>query len=785
MKTRFLRLAIALLTICPVLLKAQVRGAGVSNEATVSATGKVYALVVGISDYKELPKLKYADIDAKTFAGYLKAVSGADTNNIKLLTNADANRVNLITQLMSIKKSAGRGDKVYIYFAGHGDIETEISNGGILLLYDSPKESYYMNPNGFLHETDLKNIISQITKSQAQVFLITDACHSGSFSGGSEGGSKNLLALKQEWGNENKVFSCQANEFSMEGAQWGNGRGLFSYHLVEGLTGLADEEGEKDGKVTLFELQAYLQRYVRQQAAPNKQTPFVVGNLDNTVATVSPSLLASLKESKSNNYPLFAMAGGRGIDILADLDVAVYNNFKTAMNESRLVEPDKNNAVWFYSQLTAKTKNDAAKDLLTRDLVSALLNRSAEIINPLLSGDVTYASSSKVALAVKEMNKAMELLGPEHYLTANFKARKLFLEAVQLTLNKEDEKNPGNVSNALKKLQESIALEPYAYYAYYQSGYLYNLQKKSQQAIDNYTKYLSFLPKDPEALNNVGVSYYNMGDYTKAIEYYNKSLALKPSARAYTNIGLAYIKTNDAVKANDNFDKAIALGKDNLNTYFIVGKNYFDNNSADKALTYLNKAASLNANHAPTLYYLGLTSLGKNDTTKALDYFSKAIASDARYAEPYQKRAEIYSAKKQFDKAAKDYDAAIMLNPKLWDCYQALGKAYIELKQYDKAIDALENAVMTDRRLGKTLYLTLGNLYRDNLKSYERANGYYQKYLELNPMDGRAHAETAMNFVYLKNYTAAEQSLQRATTLSPSDPIVKSTSEALTAAKTK
>ncbi|MFN8285732.1 MAG: tetratricopeptide repeat protein [Chitinophagales bacterium] len=779
------RRILLILFLAPLWALAQTRGAGVNNESAVTTTsGKTYALVVGISDYKELPHLKYADTDAKTFAAYLKTISGTDTNNIKLLTNTDANRVNLISQLMSIKKSVGRGDKVYIYFAGHGDIETEISNGGILLLYDSYKENYYMNPNGFLHESDLKNIIAQISKSETQVFLITDACHSGSLSGGADGGNKSLLALKQEWGNESKIFSCQANEYSLEGQQWGNGRGLFSYHLVEALTGLADDDN--DGKISLFELQTYLQRYVREQAKPNKQTPFITGNLDNIIANVNASLLAKLKESKANNYPLFAMADGRGTTPVAGFDAATYSNFQAAIKESRLVEPDKNNAAWFYSQLTAKTKNEAAKDELTRTFTSALLNRSTEIINPLLTGDVTYTSSSKIALAVKEMSKAMELLGPEHYLSANFKARKLFLEAVQLTLNKDDEKNPSNVSNALKKLQESIALEPYAYYAYYQSGYLYNLQKKSAQAIESYNKYLSFLPKDPEALNNVGVAYYNQGDYTKAIEYYNKSVALKPSSRAYTNTGLAYLKSNDAVKANENFEKAIATGKDNLlSTYFLVGKSYYDNNSADKAAAYFTKAIAINANHAPTLYYMGLAAYSKKDSTKALDYFSKAIASDPRYAEPYQKRADIYSAKKQFDKAAKDYDMAIMLNPKLWECYQQLGNAYIQLKQYDKAIDALENAVMTDRKLGKTLYLTLGNLYRDNLKSYERANGYYQKYIELNPMDGKGHAEAGMNFIYLKNFTAAEQSLQRASTLSPSDPTVNSYRDALNAAKSK
>lgn len=777
--------AFIVLQLMAVAQPGNTRGAALINEAGQTETGKTFALVVGISDYKELPKLKYADKDAQAFCNYLKRIS-TDTNNIKVLANQDANRVNVLSALMNIKKNVSKGDKVFIYFAGHGDVETEITNGGILLLYDSYKENYYLNPNGYLHETDLKNIITQFTQKEAKVTLITDACHSGSFSGGNEGAGKTLLALKAEWGNETKIFSCQANEYSMEGPQWGNGRGLFSYHLIEGLTGLADEEGDGDGQVTLFELQSYLQKYVRKEAAPNKQTPFATGNLDNSIARVNIPLLAKLKESKAANYPLFASAAGRATDITNDFDAAIYANFKTALADKRLVEPDKSNAWYYYSQLLSKSKNEAAKDGLTRDLISALLNRSQEIINPLLSGDISYTSSSKLALAVKEMNKGIELLGAEHYLAGNFKARKLFLEAVQLTFSPGDEKNASNVSNALKKLEESIKLEPFAYYSYYQSGYLYNLQKKSTQAIEYYNKYLSFLPKDAEALNNVGVSYYNMANYEKALDYYNQSLTLKPSAKTYTNMGLVYLKQNLADKAAERFDKAIALEKDKaFTTYYLAGKNYYELGNTDKAGSYFAKAIAANASHAPSLYYLGLLSLSKKDSTKALDYFTRAVAADKMYAEPLQKRGDLYYAKKQFDKAVTDYKMAVALNPKLMESYLPLGRAYVELGKYTDAIDALENAVGMDRNLGKTLYLELGNLYRDKLKQYERANGYYQKFMELNPMDGKGYAEAGMNYIQLKNYTAAEQNLKRAATLIPGSALVSNYTELLNTSKPK
>ncbi|MCW5908928.1 MAG: tetratricopeptide repeat protein [Chitinophagales bacterium] len=769
---------ILLLLLYGVPLLAQVRGSTITN-TTPAAAGKTYALVIGISDYKELPKLQFADADASAFASYLK-LSLADTSGVTLITNTAANKVNVLSALVSIKKKATKGDKVYIYFAGHGDIETEISNGGVLLLYDSPKENYYLNANGFLHQEDLKNIVSQMSTAGAQVFLITDACHSGSLSGGEQGAGKSLLALKDAWSNETKIFSCQANELSLEGKQWGNGRGLFSFHLVEGLTGLADEEGDADGKVSLFEIQTYLQKYVRKQAAPNKQTPFAVGNLDNNIAEVKPPLLAKLKESKAGDYPLFASAAGRG-DVFAFTADANYKSFQQAVNEKRLIEPDKNSAAYFYTQLAKTISDAAAKDFLQRELIAALLNRSSEIIAPLLQGEMSYTSSTTIAVAVKEAAKAIELLGDDHYLAANFKARKLFLEAVQLTLT--DEKNTANINNAIKKLNESVKLEKYAYYAYYQLGYLYNLQSNSAKALENYTVYLSYLPKDPEALNNVGVAYYNKADFAKAVEYYGKSLAVKPTAKAYTNRGLANLKLGKETEATKDFEEAIKLDKTGIaKVYFMVGKSNYEAKKFDVALTNFTKALEANKNHAPSQYYTALVWLAKKDTVKGLLFLDKAIASDAAYAEAYYKRGEVLFAQGKYQAAINDFDKA-MLNPKLWNGYLYIGKAYLQLKQYEKAIDALESALMADKNLGKVLYLVLANAYRDGLMKYERANGYYQKHIELNPTDATGYAEAGYNFTLMKNYTAAEQHLKKAAMLAPSDVTVAKYTEQLNAAK--
>ncbi len=156
-------------------------------------------------------------------------------------------------------------------------------------------------------------------KKQVNVVFIADACHSGGLIGGKEGVSKTQKALQESWGRVTKILSCQANEFSLEGKQWGGGRGLFSYHLVNGLTGRADVN--KDNKISLAELNSYLKTNVLREANPNVQTPVVLGNEAQFLSNVSKEGLARLDDYEKRNFPVITEVNLKGKEdqIIADL----------------------------------------------------------------------------------------------------------------------------------------------------------------------------------------------------------------------------------------------------------------------------------------------------------------------------------------------------------------------------------------------------------------------------------------------------------------------------------
>jgi uncharacterized caspase-like protein len=269
-------------------LGAQIRGTEINSPDTPD--GNTYAIVIGISKYKNIPPLQYADKDAMAFYDYLVSDKGmnVDSANVSLCINEEANINNLGNKVSDLlQKDIKKGDKVIFFFAGHGDYDAKImQDQSLLLLQGAPNGNYFQNvfSGDYISTSDLHiKFTSELIKKGAEVMLIIDACHSGGMNsqlaGGEQGGIITANALNTIQSTV-KLYSCQTNQYSLESKQFGGGRGLFSYVLMEGLYGMADING--DSAVSMKELQRYLEDNIPLLALPNKQDP-VVKVEDNTV----------------------------------------------------------------------------------------------------------------------------------------------------------------------------------------------------------------------------------------------------------------------------------------------------------------------------------------------------------------------------------------------------------------------------------------------------------------------------------------------------------------------
>jgi tetratricopeptide (TPR) repeat protein len=83
------------------------------------------------------------------------------------------------------------------------------------------------------------------------------------------------------------------------------------------------------------------------------------------------------------------------------------------------------------------------------------------------------------------------------------------------------------------------------------------------------------------ALMNIGIAHGNLGDFTKALEYLEKSLEIELElgnkekvSRMYNNMGTAHGKLGDSAKALQYFEKAVELEPKSAEAYINLALAY-------------------------------------------------------------------------------------------------------------------------------------------------------------------------------------------------------------------
>ena len=274
-----------------------------------SITGpQTFAIVMGISKYKYVRPLTYADKDAELFRDFLKSPGGGSVkeDNIFCLLNDQAMSANFWTKgFQWLKyKQLQKGDRLFIYLAGHGDAIDE--DQYFFLGYDcnpaGDKNNYLVG--GAIQLYNLKKKIAAETGKGVEVFFVMDACRSNELPGGAEGLSFLNTAVTEKKVGEIMMLATAAGQESLEDASIGNGHGLFTWYLVDGLSGLADAEGSPDNKITYSEIRKYVDKNVpsvAQQRFKKKQQPYFCcdANSENVISQVDAAYLQKWMQQKN------------------------------------------------------------------------------------------------------------------------------------------------------------------------------------------------------------------------------------------------------------------------------------------------------------------------------------------------------------------------------------------------------------------------------------------------------------------------------------------------------
>ena len=233
------------------------------------------ALIIGVSDYKRAsnPAL-YADRDAQYFQDYAAIKFGVPDANIFTMINQDADRIEIKKAVKNwlLRKSEKDKTDVYVFFAGHGLAGNE-GEGMYLLPYDGDPD---LLEDSAIDRKQLFADIQAISPRSVTVFL--DSCYSG---GTRDGGTLvanlryiNVKVLEQDIPEGFTVLSAAKAEQTSQSLEEAK-HGLFSYFLMRGLEG--DADNDNDNQITAGELLDFVTEKVGRQSG-YKQTPDLQGD---------------------------------------------------------------------------------------------------------------------------------------------------------------------------------------------------------------------------------------------------------------------------------------------------------------------------------------------------------------------------------------------------------------------------------------------------------------------------------------------------------------------------
>ena len=200
------------------------------------AFGDYHAVVIGINDYKWLPKLKTALLDARAVAKMLKDEYGY---KVHLLENPTRN--DIIDKFDELREKLFEDDNLLIYYAGHGWLDELTATG-----YWLPVDARVDRRSNWVSNGDLTAALKGLFAKH--IMVVADSCFSGTLTRSIKVPERNRAYLERMVEKRTRVaLSSGGLEPVID-----SGGGRYSVFAAQFMKALRDNEGVLDG-TQLFE----------------------------------------------------------------------------------------------------------------------------------------------------------------------------------------------------------------------------------------------------------------------------------------------------------------------------------------------------------------------------------------------------------------------------------------------------------------------------------------------------------------------------------------------------
>jgi len=656
----------------------QSRGIVTAPRSRRTARGKTYALIVGVSSFRNpsVTGLRFAHADAELFEQHLRSPRGGALTGsaITVLTNEKATLAavqNAINELLKLK--AGKDDTVVLFFASHG---ISVGDDGYILTTDSDPQDLR---DTALPMSVVQSLFLEKLHAVGHVVLYVDVCHAARIA--SIRDSNQLTDIVSTMADEDDFFGILAsrkNQAAYEGPQWG-GHGVFSLYLVEALNGAAKAQ---NGVIDAGSVADYVQSQV-YMATQHRQRPLEIGNAYDTILAdldkggldmakiLGPMLTASLESTGRRGGGLpDAIGPGEQADDL--------KNFEEALRAGRLL-PNTDRSAFVY--LPALQSSLPRSEYLAEEnrLRVELEDKGQQILLTYLKGEEVPQVRDDFRSGAS-LSEAAQRLTPESLL---LRARRDFFAGRTALFDKE-------YARGIPLLERAARTDSAAAYPYNALGIAYLASANYSYAVWAFRDAIKRAPYWAYPRYNLALTLADSGDYAGAEREYRDAIRLAPGY-FYVHYGLGVLLHNlgRQSEAEREYQRAIDANPKRPEPYVGLGavEAFFGRRS--KAEENYQAAIRLDSSLAAAAHDLGLLYAQEKKQELAIQTWTENIARNPDFIPSRMSLATTYRDLQRYEPAIDQYQAVLSRSPAYAAAAMALseteGDRHQREHQFDRA----------------------------------------------------------------------------------------------------
>lgn len=235
--------------------------------------------------------------------------------------------------------------------------------------------------------------------------------------------------------------------------------------------------------------------------------------------------------------------------------------------------------------------------------------------------------------------------------------------------------------------------------------YVDNKKIKSIKAYEKSLEFIEDLEARKDILFNIAHIYGEMGDHIKAIEAYEKILAMdKTEAGAYYGLAIVQEDLGELELSLKLYNKAIEMDSEYDRAYFFGANIYDVLGETEKAIEYYRQVINLVPDDYMAYNNLGAIYEERGEYQVAKDYIEKSIEINDDYDKAYYNLGVINKRLGNDDEALKLYERAKEINPHYGNIYLNISEILIDRDLFLETIDLLSEGIINNPDVEELYY---------------------------------------------------------------------------------